>query len=85
MKALIYEGPKKVAVREVEKPVPKEGQALIRIDYCGICGSDIGIYSGTHPRAKAPLVLGHEFVGVIEDISGDSNVFRLATELLPTL
>ena len=33
MKALIYEGPKKVAVREVEKPVPKEGQALIRIDY----------------------------------------------------
>ena len=31
MKALIYEGPKKVAVREVEKPVPKEGQALIRM------------------------------------------------------
>ena len=69
MKALIYEGPKKVAVREVEKPVPKEGQALIRIDYCGICGSDIGIYSGTHPRAKAPLVLGHEFVGVIEEFA----------------
>ena len=83
MKALIYEGPKKVAVREVEKPVPKEGQALIRIDYCGICGSDIGIYSGTHPRAKAPLVLGHEFVGIIEDISGDSNGFQVGDRVAP--
>lgn len=77
MKALVYEGPKKVAVQEVAVPVPRDGQALIKVNYCGICGSDIGIYSGTHPRAKAPLILGHEFVGVIEEIKGEANGFKV--------
>ncbi|MDW5375402.1 alcohol dehydrogenase catalytic domain-containing protein [Halomonas sp. HP20-15] len=38
----------------------------MRMAYCGVCGTDIGIYSGKHPRAQAPLVLGHEFVGRVE-------------------
>lgn len=83
MKALIYEGPKQVAVRDIPKPVPQEGQALIRVDFCGICGSDIGIFSGTHPRAKAPLVMGHEFVGVVEEIRGEANGFRAGEKVVP--
>lgn len=83
MKALIYEGAKQVAVRDVPKPVPQEGQALIRVDFCGICGSDIGIYSGTHPRAKAPLIMGHEFVGVIEEIRGEANGFQAGDRVAP--
>lgn len=68
MKALVYTGPKKVEVREVAEPMPKEGCVKLKMKYCGICGSDIGIFLGTHPRAKAPLVLGHEFLGeVMED------------------
>ena len=35
-------------------------------------GSDIHIYKGTHPRAKAPLIMGHEFIGTIESINGGS-------------
>ncbi|MGI5963767.1 MAG: zinc-dependent alcohol dehydrogenase [Lawsonibacter sp.] len=83
MKALVYEGPKQVAVRDVAKPVPQEGQALLRVEYCGICGSDIGIYGGTHPRAKAPLVMGHEFMGVIEEIRGESNGFQVGDRVAP--
>lgn len=39
----------------------------LNIRYCGVCGSDIGIYLGTHPRAKAPLILGHEFLGIVAE------------------
>ncbi len=68
MKALVYMGPNKVEVKDVPDPTPRDGSIKIKMKYCGICGSDIGIALGTHPRAKAPLVLGHEFVGeVVED------------------
>lgn len=68
MKALVYAGPKQAEVREVPDPAAKEGALEVKISYCGICGSDIGIYLGTHPRAKAPLIFGHEFLGhVMQD------------------
>jgi threonine dehydrogenase-like Zn-dependent dehydrogenase len=68
MKALVYVSAKKVELRDVPEPSPKSGQVKLKIRYCGICGSDIGIFAGTHPRAKAPLILGHEFLGtVMED------------------
>lgn len=70
MKALVYTGPKTVEVRDVEEPqCTKEKNVKIRIHYCGVCGSDIGVFLGTHPRAKAPLVLGHEFVGEIVEVN----------------
>lgn len=68
MKALVYVAPKKVEVKEVALREKREGEVKLKMKYCGICGSDIGIFLGTHPRAKAPLVLGHEFLGeVMED------------------
>jgi 2-desacetyl-2-hydroxyethyl bacteriochlorophyllide A dehydrogenase len=68
MKALVYTGPKKVKLTDIAEPSLKDGNIKLKIKYCGVCGSDIGIYLGAHPRAKAPLVLGHEFLGeVVED------------------
>ena len=55
MKALVYAGPKRVEVQEVKEPEKQDGKVKLNIRYCGVCGSDIGIYLGTHPRAKAPL------------------------------
>ena len=60
MKALVYAGAKKAEVREVPEPQKKEGTIRLEIQYCGVCGSDVGIWLGTHPRAKAPLIFGHE-------------------------
>ena len=68
MKALVYVAPHKVEVRDVPVPAGRPGAARIRMHYCGVCGSDISIVAGKHPRAKAPLVLGHEFVGTVEEI-----------------
>lgn len=63
MKAILYCGANQLAVKEVENPTVPEGWGLIRISHAGICGTDLNIYAGTHPRAKAPLIMGHEFSG----------------------
>jgi 2-desacetyl-2-hydroxyethyl bacteriochlorophyllide A dehydrogenase len=67
MKALVYTGPREVEVREMPVPEGRPGMVKIRMHYCGLCGTDIGIFSGKHPRAQAPLVLGHEFVGTVAE------------------
>lgn len=65
MKAIRYHGPEKISVDHIEKPERKQGWALIKVAYAGICGTDMTIYMGKHPRAKGPLVMGHEFSGYI--------------------
>ncbi|MDR3496868.1 MAG: alcohol dehydrogenase catalytic domain-containing protein, partial [Ancalomicrobiaceae bacterium] len=65
MKALVYTAPLRVEVRDVAAPVARAGAAKIRMRYCGVCGTDIAIHAGKHPRAAAPLIIGHEFVGVV--------------------
>lgn len=77
MKTLVYAAPEKVEIREMAVPEPQEGQVRIKVKYCGICGSDIGIFTGKHPRAQAPLVLGHEFIGTIDAINGGSGKFKV--------
>ncbi len=76
MKSLVYVAPQRVEVRDVPVPALRDHQARIRVKYCGVCGSDIGIYSGKHPRAKAPLILGHEFIGTIDEIKNGSGKFK---------
>lgn len=73
MKAIVYVGPNTLEVMEREIPEVKEGQILVKVDRAGICGGDLGIYKGLHPRAKAPLIFGHEFAGTVEV---DGKVFK---------
>lgn len=71
MKAIVYEGANQIAVKEVLMPKAPEGWALVKVSHAGICGTDLNIYAGTHPRAAAPLVIGHEFSGeMAEDTPG---------------
>ena len=65
MAAFVWQGGEKVAVEEVSRPRAKEGWALVDVAFAGICGTDLHICAGEHPRAEAPLVLGHEFVGTL--------------------
>lgn len=75
MKALVYEEPGKVVVREV--PVQQRaGEALVRVALAGICGTDMAIIGGKHPRAKAPLIPGHEFSGIIESVESNTAGFK---------
>lgn len=63
MKALVYTAPRELMFREEPDPSPAEGDALLRIEAVGICGSDMHAYHGHDPRRNPPLILGHEFVG----------------------
>ncbi len=65
MKALVFEGTDQVVYREVPDIELRKGWTLIRVAYAGICGSDVTILKGKHPRAKAPLIMGHEFSGYV--------------------
>ena len=71
MKAVVnYEnGAKKVRLMEVEPPLPQAGQVRIRVSYCGICGTDIHIFSGDggYPT-NPPVTMGHELSGVVESV-----------------
>lgn len=65
MKSIVYQKENQIALVNIPVPEVEEGKVLIRISHSGICGSDMTIFAGKHPRAKAPLVLGHEFSGYI--------------------
>ncbi|MDN8588155.1 alcohol dehydrogenase catalytic domain-containing protein [Paenibacillus sp. 11B] len=67
MKSIVYNGPNKIDVED--KPIPdcSDGEVLIKVAYSGICGTDLNIYVGAHPRATAPLIFGHELSGLIAE------------------
>src|SRR5215470_1333393 len=68
MQAAVYYGKEDVRVKEWPEPALGDREILVRVRYGGVCGSDMTIYSGKHPRAKAPLVPGHEVFGCIEAV-----------------
>ncbi|MBO0451746.1 MULTISPECIES: zinc-dependent alcohol dehydrogenase [Enterococcus] len=70
MKALVKTEPgyNKMQLLEIEKPVPKGKEVLIKVSYTGICGTDIHGFKGEYDRLKTPLVLGHEFSGIVDAI-----------------
>lgn len=70
MKAVYFTGKESFELREVPKPVPGEGEVLIRNKVCGVCGTDVHIYFGEPGSAEVspPVVLGHEYSGIIEEV-----------------
>lgn len=73
MKALVIERPDEMHIVERAKPEIREGEALIRVQYIGICGTDIHVLHGHHPTATFPRIPGHEFVGELVEIKGDDS------------
>ncbi|WP_187969577.1 zinc-dependent alcohol dehydrogenase [Aquibium microcysteis] len=66
MKALVYLGKESLDYRDFPEPVAGPGEAVVRVDSCGICGSDMHGYHGHDPRRVPPMVMGHEAAGVVE-------------------
>jgi (R,R)-butanediol dehydrogenase / meso-butanediol dehydrogenase / diacetyl reductase len=71
MKALRWYGKKDLRYEDIPEPYPGPGQVKVKINKIGICGSDLHDYSeGSEmiPVEKAPLIIGHEFTGIVTDI-----------------
>lgn len=73
MKGINLHKPYALNCIEIDKPVPKEGEALIKILAAGVCGSDIGALRGTNPLVSYPRVLGHELAGEVVSIPDNEN------------
>ncbi len=76
MKAAVFHGPRDIRFEDVPRPVLNEGEALMRIRACGICGSDLHTYrEGLFLQLGLPLeqgrILGHEFSGEIVEVCGE--------------
>ena len=86
MKAIVYHGNKDLRLESVPAPVPGPGEVSLRVDYCGICATDIEEYlygpvfissDTTNPITgkKMPMITGHEITGTVAEMGeGVSNV-----------
>ena len=68
MKRMIIPEPGKVQIVDAEMPKPKQGEALLKLLYGGICGSDLGTYRGTFAYVSYPRTPGHEFSAEIVEV-----------------
>ena len=68
MKAIYINSPGQIEIRDMEIPVRKPGEALLKLLYGGICGSDLGSYRGTFAYFSYPRIPGHEFSAQIVEI-----------------
>jgi S-(hydroxymethyl)glutathione dehydrogenase/alcohol dehydrogenase len=84
MKAVVFHKPKDVRVEDVPDPrIEQPRDAIVRVTSTAICGSDLHIFNGFFPQGKS-MVMGHEFVGVVEDVgSAVSNLKKGDRVLVP--
>lgn len=68
MKAIEITKPGEIRLIDIEKPKVKEGEALLKVMYCGICGADVASYTGNQPFTTYPRIPGHEFSAQIVEI-----------------
>ena len=83
MRALVLRAPERLEVTEVPEFAPGPGQVIVRVNACGICGSDVRYFYGENPWAKQTLgqevanppniILGHEFTGVVASVHDDAD------------
>src|SRR5882724_2041954 len=81
MKANVFHGPNKIGIEEVPRPSAGVSEAVIRITLTTICGTDLHILRGEYP-VKPGLVIGHEPVGVIEDLGEGLSEYKIGDRVL---
>jgi len=72
----VLESKERIIFKEVEKPIPRPNEVLIKIKRIGICGSDIHAFYGKHPYISFPIIQGHEFSGQIIEVGKDTMRFQ---------
>src|SRR5215469_15616466 len=81
MKANVFHGPNNIRIEEVPRPEAGPGEAVIRITLTTICGTDLHILRGEYP-VRPGLVIGHEPVGVIEELGEGLSGYEVGERVL---
>ncbi|MFN7094094.1 MAG: alcohol dehydrogenase catalytic domain-containing protein, partial [Burkholderiales bacterium] len=83
MKALIYQGPNKKELLDNPKPkIIHPTDVIVKITHTTICGTDLHILKGDVPEVVAGRVLGHEGVGIIDEVGSAVSNFKLGNRVL---
>lgn len=70
-----------IEIRETVTPEPKPGEVRVRLQKAGICGSDVHLFLG-HRLLEQPTIIGHEAIGVIDKIAGNSNSLKVGDRVV---
>jgi threonine dehydrogenase-like Zn-dependent dehydrogenase len=77
MKAVTFQGVQTISVERVEDPsILDPADAILRITTASICGSDLHLYHGHIPGMLPGMIIGHEYVGVVEEVGPQVRAFR---------
>jgi len=75
VKAVAFAGPGAMEVQDLPEPAPAPGEVIVKVAYCGVCGSDLHEYASQAPSMRAAgvfqPVMGHEFTGVVSAAGAD--------------
>lgn len=83
MQALVYKGPGQKSLEDRPKPaIEKATDAIIKITKTTICGTDLHILKGDVPTCKPGTVLGHEGVGIVDEVGSGVVTFKLGDSVL---
>ncbi len=91
MRAVVFEGHSQLHMADEAVPSAGPGEAIVRVAYSGVCGSDLTLFAGKNPRAKLPVIPGHELSGEVVSLERESGteagVAGVGTRvaILPTL
>lgn len=73
MKQIVLEAPGTFSEREAPLPSKTDGQALVRMERVGVCGSDFHAFAGRQPIYTYPRIIGHELSGTVVEVSPNSH------------
>src|ERR1700682_1748197 len=83
MKALVYHGPGKCAWEDRPRPTIQDpGDAIVRITTSTICGTDLHILKGDLPSVTEGRILGHEGIGVVEQVGTGGSEFHVRDNVI---
>lgn len=79
MKAAIFYKKHDIKVEETEKRSPNPNEVVIKVEACGVCGTDLHIYAGAEGAAKTtpPTILGHEFSGTVYEVGSQVKALKV--------
>ncbi len=83
MKRSVFYGVNDIRIENAARPSVKKNEILVEVKACGVCGTDVHIYHGERGSAEVtpPIVLGHEFSGIVVEIGEEVNNFKVGDKV----
>lgn len=81
MRALVIEKPFSVVVKDIPIPKIKDDELLIKVNCCGVCGTDVHIFKGEY-LGSYPIIPGHEFSGIVERVGSKVSRFQVGDHVV---